>query len=110
MQSMKKRRFEYFRLFLSLLVFAGIVVLAVTLIGGFGTRVDAEQASRLEDSLRRAAVTCYAVEGRYPATLEYLLENYGVVVDEDAFSVRYEVLAPNLMPIIQVVELAEVVG
>lgn len=110
MQSMKKRRFEYGRLWLSLLIFAGVVVLAVALIGGFGTRVDAEQASRLEDSLRRAAVTCYAVEGRYPATLEYLLEHYGVVVDEDLFQVRYDVLAPNMMPMIQVVELSGVVG
>lgn len=95
---------------ISLAVFALLVVLAVALIGQVGQKVDVEQTARLEEALRRAAVTCYAVEGRYPATLDYLTQHYGVVVDNERFQVFYEVIAPNLMPSIHVVWLEGVVG
>lgn len=110
MQHMKKRRFEYRRLVLSLLIFGAVVLLAVSMIGQVGGQVDREQAARLEEALRKAAVTCYAVEGRYPATLDYLTEHYGVVIDPERFLVQYEIYAPNMMPDIQVVDLSEVVG
>lgn len=59
---------------------------------------------RLEESVRRAAVTCYAVEGIYPPDLAYLQEHYGIQVDEKNYYVFYEVFASNLMPDITVVE------
>lgn len=64
----------------------------------------AESARVLEDSIRRAAVSCYAVEGRYPDSLDYLTENYGVYVDETDFVVYYEVFASNIMPDVTVIE------
>jgi uncharacterized protein (DUF4213/DUF364 family) len=63
-----------------------------------------ESARILEDSIRRAAVSCYAIEGRYPDTLKYLTENYGVYVDEEEFAVFYEVFASNIMPDVTVIE------
>ena len=59
---------------------------------------------QLEDSVRRAAVTCYAVEGIYPPDLEYLQEHYGIQIDETNYAVFYEVFASNMMPDITVVE------
>lgn len=64
----------------------------------------AEGRDRLEDAVRRAAVTCYASEGIYPPTLAYLEEHYGVQVDKNRYAVFYEVFAENLMPDITVVE------
>jgi len=58
----------------------------------------------LEDSLRRAAISCYAIEGMYPDTLEYLTENYGVFVDNKKFAVDYSIFASNIMPDITVLE------
>ena len=60
---------------------------------------------QLEESLRRAAVTCYATEGIYPPTLTYLEEHYGVQIDRARYAVFYEIFAENLMPDITVVEL-----
>lgn len=60
---------------------------------------------RLEESLRRAAVACYAAEGIYPPTLDYLEEGYGIQIDRDRYAVFYEIFAENLMPDITVVEL-----
>lgn len=63
-----------------------------------------ESRVRLEDSIRRAAVTCYTAEGVYPPTLDYLRTHYGVQVDETRFAVFYSAFAENLMPEITVVE------
>lgn len=63
----------------------------------------AEQGrQQLETALRRAAVACYATEGIYPPTIEYLTEHYGVLIDADRYYVFYEVFAENLMPEITV--------
>ena len=64
----------------------------------------AEDKQRLEDVLRRAAVVCYAAEGRYPESLEYLVEHYGVQIDSRNFIVSYMPIAENLMPDITVLE------
>ena len=57
---------------------------------------------QLEEALRRSAVTCYAVEGVYPPTLDYLRDHYGIQIDESRYIVFYEVFAENLMPEITV--------
>lgn len=59
---------------------------------------------RLEESIRRAAVTCYAVEGIYPPNLAYLQDHYGIQVDEERYDVFYEVFGSNLVPEITVLE------
>ena len=61
-----------------------------------------ESQKQLENSLRRAAVTCYATEGVYPPTLKYIQKNYGIQIDEERFNVFYDVFADNLMPNITV--------
>lgn len=63
-----------------------------------------EGLQQLELTLRRAAVACYAAEGIYPPTLEYLTAHYGVQIDEDRYQVFYEIFADNLMPDITVLE------
>ncbi len=55
-----------------------------------------------EQSLKKAAVQCYANEGMYPADVEYLCENYYVTVDTDKYNVVYDCFASNIMPVINV--------
>ena len=62
----------------------------------------ARESEVLDSALRRAIVTCYAVEGRYPPSLDYIAENYGVLVDETRYSVYYDAFAANVMPTLQV--------
>ena len=61
------------------------------------------QRQQLEDSIRRTCVACYATEGVYPPTLEYLEDHYGVQIDRSRYAVFYEIFAENLMPEITVV-------
>lgn len=62
-----------------------------------------ESQSQLEQAVRRACVACYAAEGAYPPSLDYLQTHYGVQVDP-GYIVRYMVVAENLMPDITVLE------
>lgn len=64
----------------------------------------AENKQQLEQALTRAAVACYAAEGVYPPNVAYLEEHYGVQIDHTLYTVKYEVIASNLMPDITVLE------
>lgn len=63
-----------------------------------------EDKHQLESALARAAVACYAAEGVYPPNIQYLEENYGVQINKELYTVKYEVIASNLMPDITVLE------
>ncbi len=86
----------------SILAFALVLVVTVVLLNQTDSRVQNQQLATLRNALRRASVTCYALEGRYPPTLEYLTEHYGVVVDADKFIVHYDAFGKNIMPDIMV--------
>lgn len=63
-----------------------------------------QQKASLEEALHRDIVMCYAQEGRYPQSLDYLKEHYGLIYDEDKYMISYEVLGSNLMPDVRVME------
>jgi hypothetical protein len=65
----------------------------------------AESLRILEDSIRRAVVVSYAVEGRYPGSIEYIEERFGIHIDRTRYVVHYDIFASNLMPTIAVIEL-----
>lgn len=83
------------------------VFIAVALNVSFGV-VSAGKASvssqidLLENTTRREAVQCYALEGSYPQNLDYLKERYGLWYDEERFIVHYKFLGSNLLPEISV--------
>ncbi len=52
----------------------------------------------------RAVISCYATEGSYPESYEYLQKNYGVSINEDKYAVFYEAFASNMMPDITIIE------
>ena len=86
----------------TLVFFAVLLAFVLTGVRQASAAQDAEAKRILEDSLYRAAVSCYAIEGRYPDTLDYLTENYGVVIDNAKYAVFYDIFASNLMPDITV--------
>ncbi len=83
------------------------LALLVWFFAALGSLEQGQQAlgrTRLEDALRQACVACYATEGFYPPTVEYLCRHYGIQLDESRYTVFYEVFAENLMPSITVLE------
>jgi len=80
------------------------VVLAVIYgIRNTGESTRQEGTRILEDSIRRAVITSYALEGRYPATIEHIERNFGVFIDRERFIVHYTVFGSNMMPNIVVI-------
>ena len=63
-----------------------------------------EEKEQLEAALHKATVSCYSIEGAYPPSLEYLIENYGIQINTKRFTVKYEYCASNMMPDITVLE------
>lgn len=58
----------------------------------------AKQQESLETALSRSIAQCYAVEGMYPPSLNYLKEHYGLTYDESKFLIDYQSIGANLMP------------
>ena len=65
---------------------------------------DSEGLRLAEQAVRNAAVSCYAIEGAYPDTYEDLKAHSGIAVDEEKYTVFYEIFASNIMPDITVIE------
>ena len=62
------------------------------------------QKESLENALIRNITYCYAVEGSYPESLQYLKEHYGLYYDEDRFFVDYQVYGSNIMPDVTIID------
>lgn len=96
------RKDAFWRWILPLLAFLVALPLALLWASrGMGGRTDREALALAEQSVRRAAVQCYALEGFYPAELDYLKAHYGVA-DDGPYWVDYRYVASNLMPDITV--------
>ena len=67
-------------------------------------RTDLQQKKSLEDAVRQNMVACYALEGAYPQSVDYLKEHYGLTYDEERYLIAYEVFGSNLMPDVTVIE------
>ena len=83
---------------LPILAFLVLFVLFVRGIGSVSESTLSKQQESLETALERSISQCYAVEGSYPPSLEYLKQHYGLLYDEDSFFIDYEYYGSNLLP------------
>ena len=81
---------------------AGYILLVSA--GNVNDRQQAESLKQMEDTIHKAVLNCYAIEGCYPATIDYVEEHYGLQIDHDKYDVFYEVFAQNIMPEVTVLE------
>lgn len=108
MNGKKRVRTDFLRgHWLSLIITIIIVALFIHGVGTAAVSSKSEEKKLLEDNLYRAAVTCYADTGSYPASLSQLCDDYSVKIDDSRFSVQYSIFASNIMPDITVIDLEE---
>lgn len=91
----------------SVLILAVCLYLFLVGMGKMVSRTDAEQLDVLTQAIQRASVQCYAIEGRYPPSVEYLEEHYGLSIDREKYNVFYDGWASNIMPDITVIPVSE---
>ena len=87
-----------------------VFTIAVVFMAVVGLR-QAEVAGRaeglriLEEGILRAVVKNYAIHGSFPENIRQVEENFGIHIDRTRFLVHYNIIAPNIMPHIVVIEL-----
>ena len=86
---------------LAVLAIAAVMQIS-TAVSSVSEEKNSEDRIRLEEALVNAAVACYAIEGAYPDSAEYLIERYGIQYSPDRFEVKYEYYGSNLLPDITV--------
>ena len=88
------------------IAFVVVVVVAVFLVyvglGNLSTTQADKQLEIARDAIMKAAVQCYALESQFPPSLQYLVDNYGLILDETKFVYHYRVIGSNMVPEIQV--------
>ena len=87
-----------------ILVAAAILAISLLAVAGIKKNTSDNGCERLEKSVRRAVMACYATEGVYPENIQHLRDCYGLQVDDSRYSVKYSIFAENIMPDVTVTE------
>lgn len=101
MNRFEQKSMSFGRKLIYLLPVLAFLILFVLFIQGIGSVNEStlnKQQESLETALERSISQCYAVEGSYPPSLEYLEQHYGLLYDEDSFFIDYEYYGSNLLP------------
>jgi len=86
-------------------IFACVCYLFTAFTSSLSTIQGEEGLKITRDAVRRTSINCYAVEGVYPQSVEYMEENYGLSIDRGRYIVHYEVFASNIMPSVTVIRI-----
>lgn len=101
MNRFEQKKLSPLRRFIFLLPILAFILLFLLFLRGVGSVSEStlhKQQESLETALERSISQCYAVEGCYPPSIQYLQEHYGLLYDEDSFFVDYEYYGSNLLP------------
>lgn len=98
----KKKDKKPWAVIVPILCFAVIILIVIFGVRNVSLAAGAEQARITEQAVRRAAVQCYALEGYYPPSIEYLKQHYGLILDTNRYVYHYRSIGNNLMPEIKV--------
>lgn len=84
-----------------IITIAAVIVFAA--IGDYKNSYDEKKTEDIRDTVLTYVAECYALEGRYPEDLEYLEDNYGLVLDKDKYVYHYLMFASNFLPDVKVI-------
>ncbi len=87
---------------INMVLMAVILLIAYWGLTSLDSKSDELQLRTLSDAITRSCAHSYATNGAYPASLDELVENYGLQINEEKYIVHYDAFAPNIMPDIQV--------
>ena len=90
--------------FVSVALFLMLFLSFVLGVSGISRKTSEKQMESLRLSISRGIVHCYAAEGHYPESLDYLKEHYGIHYDTDTYFVDYQVLGENIFPDVTIIE------
>lgn len=95
---LKSKKSVYVKTAITLFITALLVTAVILLSRATGKNAGEQGLQIARDSVVRAAVQCYALEGAYPDSLEYLQKNYGVSVNKELYFIDYNYMGINILP------------
>lgn len=93
-----RKRHRLFPIQLSTIFFLCMMFFFLYGIQSVSVTTSEKQLESLENAIHRSIIQCYALEGTYPPSLDYLKEHYGITYDEDTYLVDYTSIGSNIMP------------
>lgn len=96
----RRRRINFVLGVVALVLVFGLVVFGVA---SMEESTRQQGAASIRETVLASALQCCAIEGAYPQSLQYLVDNYGLTVNEDDYIITYEAFASNVMPSVVVV-------
>lgn len=99
----KSRRPRY--LVWGIVIFIAVLLIFYVSLDRFSSDSVRRQKENLENALQRTITYCYASEGSYPESLDYLKEHYGLTWDESLFYVDYQISGANIYPDVTILEM-----
>lgn len=92
---------------LSVFMFLAVLLGFLYAIGKTDALSAEEEKKLLAEAVDKGVLQCYVTEGRYPESIKYLEENYGIVYDKDVYRIDYRVYGTNMKPEIDIIELGD---
>lgn len=86
------------RTLVSIIIFALMIAAFLFAINYTSQATLNHQEEALNEALERDIVMCYAQNGYYPPSLDYIKEHYGLIYDDALFLVNYQPVADNIRP------------
>lgn len=87
-----------------LAIFAAMLAWFLLAIHSADSSAKQKELSALRATVENGVTICYATEGIYPESVEYLTENYGLIYDSDKYIIDYDRFADNIRPTVRVFE------
>lgn len=79
------------------------LILAIAAFLGARNAIREQGALSTRTAILERAKQCCAVEGAYPQSINYLVDHYGLVINDADYVITYECYADNVVPSVVVV-------
>ena len=87
---------------ISLIMILAIITILFLSFNNFKDNSKSLYADVIEGTVKKYLIQCYAIEGSYPPDLEYLAQNYGLILDHDNYIYHYMPFSSNILPDVKV--------
>jgi flagellar basal body-associated protein FliL len=94
----KKHKSSNIAIIITIAVFAALIVFTTIMLNNAAATSSEEALKAVHDNIIRAVISCYAYEGFYPDSIDYLRDNYNLKIDSNKYLIFYDKIADNLMP------------
>ena len=91
----------------SVALFLAIFLIFTFAISTVSQKTDQQRMESLHQSISRGIAHCYATQGRYPESLQYLQEHYGIHYNTEEYFVDYQILGENIFPDVTIIRKQE---